>query len=97
MNARMLDEKAATGEWLIFFSLQGPIVVLEAIIRRWGRAQGLRPPPRLVAVPYTLLTLLIIAHFYFFPPAISSGIDSRFFNSVRAVFESETVAKVTAP
>ena len=46
--------------WLAFFSLQGPIITVETLLRRWWRARSLPPPPRALSVFLTNFLLIVV-------------------------------------
>ena len=71
-----------TGQWLLFFSLQGPLLAAESLLLKAAARLGIQPPPW-VGIPITLSVLLLFGHWFFFPPAINNGLDQRFFNSVK--------------
>ena len=58
-----------TGHWLIFFSLQGPILFLEDTLKEWGVRNGIRLP-KFVSIPLTLYIFLRMADWGFFPPIL---------------------------
>ena len=60
-----------TYEWLLFFSLQGPLLCVEAVLKPH------LPRPRLLLTPACLLLLLRIGGALFFPVAMRSGLDAR--------------------
>ena len=71
-----------TGQWLLFFSLQGPLLAAESLLLKAAARLGIQPPPW-VGIPITLSVLLLFGHWFFFPPAINNGLDQRFFDSVK--------------
>ena len=60
-----------TCEWLMFFSLQGPLLCVEAVLKPH------LPRTRLLLTPACLLLLLRIGGALFFPVAMRSGLDVR--------------------
>jgi hypothetical protein len=72
-----------TLEWLLYFTLQGPMLLLEAA--------ALKPvlerihAPVVVRVLITLAAQLLLASWLFFPPAVRSGLAARTINSLRSV------------
>ena len=60
-----------TGEWLLFFALQGPLLCAEALLK------PLLPRSRLLITPCSLLVLLLIGGQLFFPVAVRTGLDTR--------------------
>ncbi len=65
-----------TFEWLLFFTLQGPLVILEAVIRHYA------PLRSYIALPLSLLTLLLFGGWLFFPPAVRTGLDARVVDAI---------------
>lgn len=76
-----------SGRWLAFFAVQGPAVVLEALVIKRGRAAGLRLP-RWLGTVYTISTLLYFAHTFFYPPIIQHGLDKQFLDSMQQAFKA---------
>lgn len=76
-----------TGSWLGFFALQGPAVVLEALVRRQAHEQGFRLP-RWLGTVYTISTLLFFAHLFFYPPIIKHGLDQLFLKNMQQTFRA---------
>jgi hypothetical protein len=60
-----------TYEWLLFFSLQGPLLCIEAVLKPY------LPRYRLLVTPASLLLLLRIGGALFFPVAMRTGLDAR--------------------
>lgn len=59
--------------WLLFFSIQGPIVAIENVIRQQLKQNRIQLPwPLRVAM--TIAVLLTVADKYFFPPVVLSGL-----------------------
>jgi hypothetical protein len=77
---------APTGEWLAFFALQGPVVLVEALARAALRRRGVRVPA-LLAVPLTWAAILLPASLLFFPPPVRTGLDRRVVASLRDTFD----------
>lgn len=59
--------------WLIFFSIQGPIVAIENVIKRQLKQNRIQLP-WLLRVAMTIAALLTVADKYFFPPVVGSGL-----------------------
>ena len=59
--------------WLTFFSIQGPIVAVETVIRRQLKQHHIQLP-RVVRIAVTVGVLLAIADTFFFPPLTHSGL-----------------------
>ena len=71
-----------TFQWLSFFAVQGPAVLLEAsIARRWGASLH---PPGLAPILRTLCVLLAVASALFFPPVAAHALDQRVVTAVLA-------------
>ena len=70
-----------TGHWLVFFTLQGPLVTLEGYLKRLGRQHNLQVP-RWVSIPATYVVLLYLADLYFFPPVFVTGLADRITTSL---------------
>ena len=79
MGRRYLDRKGQTGHWLVFFSLQGPLVILESYVKRHC---GFRLP-RWCQIVATISLLMLLGHFFFFPPAHTAELDDVFFASIK--------------
>ena len=62
-----------SGGWLVFFSMQGPMLAVESVLRRWLR-KSKREVPLWAAIPMTWSVLLAAAHLFFFPPPVESGL-----------------------
>jgi len=58
-----------SGYWLAFFTLQGPIVILESACRKVFQQRGLMVPSA-ISVPITLGAMLLIADWLFFPDIV---------------------------
>ncbi len=76
-----------TGKWQIFFTMQGPAVVLETAVRKWLKARCL-PIPKLLSVPFTLSLLLCMGHFFFFPPCTETPLSARVLNNLQTSFQN---------
>jgi hypothetical protein len=74
-------------QWLAFFTLQGPVVIAEALARAALRRAGVRVPA-LLAVPATWAAVLLPATALFFPAPVRTGLDKRVVASLRASFEA---------
>lgn len=59
--------------WLIFFSMQAPIIAAETAIRQQLKRHHIQLP-LLVRMPLTIGILLAIADNFFFPPVFLSGL-----------------------
>ena len=60
-----------THEWLLFFTLQGPLLCVEALLKPH------LPRSRLLLTPVCLLLLLRLGGALFFPVAMRTGLDTR--------------------
>ena len=69
------------GYWFSFFTLQGPLCLLEKACSR----QGLSLPTPLAVVATTAL-LLVLGHILFFPPAVQTGLADLVLASFREAF-----------
>lgn len=78
-----LEPRAATGEWLTFFVLQGPLLLAETSLKKVCRQHNLSLP-RPVSIFLTLLIQLLLADRFFFPPSIRNHLDDRFYNDVKS-------------
>jgi len=74
-----INPKGQTGHWLAFFSLQGPLVILESYVKKHC---GFKLP-RWCQVLTTISLLLLVGHYFFFPPVIGGHLDQYFFDSVK--------------
>ena len=75
-----------TGKWQLFFTMQGPAVVLETGVRKWLKSRRL-PIPKLLSVPFTLSLLLCMGHFFFFPPCTETPLSARVVGSLQTSFQ----------
>ena len=62
-----------SGGWLCFFAMQGPMLAVESVLKRWMR-KGKREVPLWAAILLTWSVLLAAAHLFFFPPPVESGL-----------------------
>ena len=62
-----------SGGWFIFFTVQGPMLAVESVLKRWARKSRLELP-LWAAVPLTWAVLLAVADYFFFPPPMKSGL-----------------------
>lgn len=62
--------------WVAFFTLQGPIIVVEALLQWWARQRGLRLPTPL-AIFMTNFLLIVVANPLFFGPCDDTGMCHR--------------------
>ena len=74
-------------------SLQGPMVLLEHLIRSQLKQRHAQPP-RWLSIPFTLATLLAVGHMYFFPPPMDSGLADRVVVSIKQSYQSAAGALV---
>ena len=72
-----------SGYWLAFFSLQGPIIVLESLARRIARLYKIRVP-NFVAVPLTIGALLLLGDAFFFYDINRMGIPAQVVGNIHA-------------
>lgn len=56
------------GGWFWYFTLQGPLVLIEAVLKSWAAARRIQLP-RLVANVLTCAVCMTMATWLFFPPA----------------------------
>lgn len=62
-----------TGEWLLYFSLQGPLMIIEPLLRK-RPAGGVST---VLAIAVTWVLLYVPAAALFFPPMRARGIEAR--------------------
>ena len=74
-----------SGFWMAFFSLQGPLLVLESFLRSKWRALGGRNIPNALAVPWTILLLLFMGHVLFFPDIERMGLTDDAVENLAAI------------
>lgn len=67
--------------WLAFFTIQGPLVVLEGIARRFLRSQNIKVP-WVVSWCMTLSVLLVLGDLLFFPYVVKSGITQQVLDNI---------------
>lgn len=65
-----------SGYWLAFFTVQGPLLVAESIGRRWLKLRGIAVP-KVLSIPLTLGTLLLLGDTLFFPGVRSNGVADQ--------------------
>lgn len=75
-----------SGYWLAFFVLQGPLVVMESLLRYKFRQLGVKPIPKLIAIPLTMLSLLMMGHLLFFPDVERMGLTDGAMRELTYVF-----------
>ncbi len=75
----------ATGGWFIFFAIQGPLLAVESELKRWARKRKLEVP-RWVAIPLTITLLLTLGDYFFFKPAMQSGLADRVVQSLMQTY-----------
>jgi hypothetical protein len=78
MYGRYVNPEGQTGQWLTFFTLQGPLVLLESYITK---NCGFKLP-RWCQIFLTLSVLLLVGHHFFFPPVVNAELDQMFYTSV---------------
>ena len=78
-------------QWLAFFTMQGPLVIVEALVRAALRRNGVRLPA-LLAIPLIWAAVLLPATALFFPPPVRTGLDKRVVASLRASFDAAAAA-----
>ncbi len=74
-------------DWVVFFTLQGPLVLCEIVLKRLAKRNGIKLPA-FVSVPITLAVLIFTAHLYFFPPCMRTGLADRVVNTIQQNFQS---------
>lgn len=82
-----------SGYWMAFFTLQGPLLVLESIGRRWLKKKGITVPT-LVAIPLTLGLLLTLGDLLFFPDIVRMGIADQVVGNLYKILVPESAAAV---
>lgn len=65
-----------SGYWLTFFSVQGPLLVMESMARRWMKLRGLAVP-KVLSIPLTLGLMLFLGDLFFFPDVTRMGIAGQ--------------------
>ena len=85
-----------TGKWQIFFTIQGPAVVLETALRKWLKSRRL-PIPKLLSVPFTLSLLLCMGHFFFFPPCTETPLSARVLGNLQTSFHHVAALLLLSP
>ncbi|KAK9830467.1 hypothetical protein WJX72_011911 [[Myrmecia] bisecta] len=66
----------ATWKWLIYFSIQGPLVLVEIMLKRAAKRRNSRLPAW-ASIPLTWVVLIWVAHHFFFPPTTETGLADR--------------------
>jgi hypothetical protein len=78
--------------WMLFFSVQAPLMVVEAMAARlWSRHLKRRPLPRALRIFLTNALLIVVATPLFFGPCDWTGMCARMFDSARASVAWATV------
>jgi hypothetical protein len=72
-----------TYHWLAFFTLQGPIMVVEAVLKQYAKAVGFKLPYA-VSVFLTNFLLILVARPLFFGPCDWSGLCSSMMDNVKS-------------
>jgi hypothetical protein len=65
-----------SGYWLAFFTVQGPVLLVESLGRRWLKLRGMAMPSFL-SIPLTLGILLTLGDLLFFPDVTRMGIAGQ--------------------
>lgn len=71
-----------TGHWLVFFSMQAPILVMEAFLKKYAKKKGVSIPTWL-SVCLCLSGMLGVADLFFYPPIYRTDLDLRVVNAIR--------------
>lgn len=72
----MVGVTSSLWQWQVFFTGWGIICVAERRVLAALRLRGWLPP-RAISIPFTLGVALLLAHYYFFPPLMASGVYER--------------------
>lgn len=73
-------------KWLCFFTMQSPLLVLEAVGKKLMKRYRVRLP-RLPSILATMAILLWMADKFFFPPCLDTGLADRVVNAVNNNFK----------
>ena len=73
--------------WLVFFSMQAPLVAVETALRHLFKQKSIMVP-HAVSVALTIAVLLATADVLFFPPVVDSGLADHVVESIKSNFES---------
>ena len=73
-----------TGEWFLYFAIQGPLLSAEAVARK--RFKWVKTTPPWVAVPTAIGFQFALGQALFFPPCVRSGLDTRVVTSIEWAF-----------
>lgn len=68
--------------WLTFFSVQVPLMALEAMGKKLMKQNNLRLP-RWLSISLTMAVLLWLADAFFFPPALDTGLADRVVDTIK--------------
>eukprot|EP00879_Flechtneria_rotunda_P005117 GHRR01005399.1.p1 GENE.GHRR01005399.1~~GHRR01005399.1.p1 ORF type:complete len:454 (+),score=149.12 GHRR01005399.1:1151-2512(+) len=74
-----------TYHWFTFFTVQAPIMAVEAILIKWAQSRGLLLP-KPVAIFLTNFLLIVVANPLFFGPCDWSGMCTAMMNNVKEMF-----------
>lgn len=69
-------------QWLTFFSIQVPLMALEAVGKKLMKRYRLRLP-RWISVVMTMTVLLWLADAFFFPPCLETGLADRVLYAIK--------------
>jgi hypothetical protein len=78
---------ATAGRWFIFFTSQGPLLAAESSLMKWARKRKIQLP-HWAAILLTLSFLMAIGDYFFFRPAIETGLADRVVNSLMGTYKS---------
>ena len=73
-------------KWLSFFTIQIPLLALEAFGKKQMKRYGLRLP-RLLSISATMAVLLWLADRFFFPPCLETDLADRVVKAVNDNFK----------
>lgn len=74
-----------TYHWFTFFSIQAPIMAVEAVLVKWAKRRGLLLP-RAVSIFLTNFLLIVVANPFFFGPCDWSGMCTAMMDNVKGAF-----------
>lgn len=74
-------------KWLCFFTMQSPLLVLEAFGKKLMKRYGIHLP-RPLSILATMAALLWMADKFFFPPCLNTDLADRVVDAVNNNFKS---------
>ena len=80
-----------SGYWMAFFTLQGPLLFIESMGRRWLKKRKILVPT-FVAIPVALGVLLTLGDLFFFPDIVRMGIADQVVGNLYKILVPQNAA-----